>query len=39
MYSILAFLGKICASLSHLIVTMGTIGLIGEVKPPKSLLK
>lgn len=39
MNALLAMIGTALASLSHLIAAAGTIGLIGEVEPPKSLLK
>lgn len=36
---LLALIGTALASLSHLIAAAGTIGLIGEVEPPESLLQ
>ena len=38
MHKTLAMIGNAFAALSHLIVSMGSIGLIGEVVPPQSLL-
>lgn len=36
---VLTVFGTCLASLASLIVSVGTTGLIGEVKPPKSLLE
>lgn len=36
---LLAVFGTCLASLAFLIVSVGTTGIIGEVKPPKSLLE
>ena len=38
MYRLLANVGKAFATLSHMISSLGTIGMMGEIEPPKSLL-
>lgn len=39
MEKVLTAIGSAFAALASLIVSMGTGGLVGEIEPPKSLLK
>lgn len=37
MYKVLTMVGSFFAALASLLTSMGTFGLVGEIKPPKSL--
>ena len=39
MYKVLTMVGYFFAALASLLTSMGTFGLIGEINPPKSLLR